>query len=272
MSLITITAGMGCGGLEIAKKVANELSLSLYDDRRFHEEAMNMGISQEELKGIDQKAPGLLDRLFGLNPEIYVNLMEAIIYRIASRGEGIILGHGAPFLLRDFDCALHVRINASDNHRIQHLMEERGKSQKAAERIIQKSDSDRRGFLQFAFHMDLNDPSLFDVIINRGKLGADWAAELIVNAAKSEEIRACSLGALEAMEKLSLVNKVEATMLKNNISLSDIHIEVPEMGVVSITGWLSPLMSEARLVEIIRSIPGVSDVKSEVSNLPGSEI
>jgi cytidylate kinase len=272
MALITLTAGMGCGGLEIAKKVSKELNVSLYDDARLQEEAIKMGISKEELKGMDEKAPGLLDRLFGRNPETYINLLEAIIYQISSRGEGVILGHGAPFLLRDFDCALHVRIHAPEIFRIQHLMEEGKLARKAAEKMITQSDSNRRGFLQFAFRMDLNDPSLYDVIINRGKLGADWAAELIVEATKSDEVRTCSLKALDAMEKLSLLNKVEAVILKHNISISDVHIEVPEMGVVHIEGWLSPLMSEARLIEIIKSVPGVSDVKSEMSNLPGSEI
>ena len=103
MSLITITTGIGCGGLEVAQLVADKLNLRLYDDEGLHEEASNMGLSPEELKGMDEKAPGLLDRLFGHNPETYLNFMEAVIYQVASRGEGIILGHGAPFLLRDFD-------------------------------------------------------------------------------------------------------------------------------------------------------------------------
>jgi cytidylate kinase len=272
MSLITITTGIGCGGLEVGQVVADKLNLRLYDDSGLHEEAINIGISSEDLKGLDEKAPGLLDRLFGHNPETYLNLMEAVIYQVASRGEGIIVGHGAPFLLRDFDCALHVRIYAPLAFRTQYLMAEKGLSQKAAERVIQKSDTERNGFLQFAFRMDLNDLSLYDVTVNRGKLGIDWAAELIMNAAQSEEIKACSLKALDAMENLALSNKVEAALLKNNISISDLHIQVPERGVVHIEGWLSPLVSEARVVEIIRGVPSVTSVKSEISNLPGSEI
>ncbi len=272
MSLITITTGMGCGGLEIARHVADELNLRLYDDRRLDEEAIKMGLSREDLKGMDEKAPGLLDRLFGHKPETYLDLMEAVIYKVASGGEGIILGHGAPFLLRDFDCSLHVRIYASETFRIQHLMEEQRIGQKTAEKIIQKNDSELKGFLQFAFHMDLNDPSLYDMTINRSKLGMDWAAELIIRAAQSQEIRACSVKALGAMEKLSLSKKVEAAILKNNISISDVHIEVPERGEVHIAGWLGPLVSEARLIEIIKAVPGVSDVKSEISPLPGAEI
>lgn len=272
MSLITITTGVGSGGLEVGQLVADKLNLRLYDDSGLHEEAIKMGVSSEELKGMDEKAPGLLDRLFGHNPETYLNLMEAVIYQVASRGEGIIVGHGAPFLLRDFDCALHVRIYAPIVFRIQSLMAEKGIGQKAAEGVIKKSDTERNGFLQFAFRMDLNDLSLYDVTVNRGKLGKDWAAELIVNAAQSEEIKACSLKALDSMENLSLSNKIEAALLKNNISISDLHIQVPERGVVHIEGWLSPLVSESRVVDIIKAVPGVTSVKSEISNLPGSEI
>jgi cytidylate kinase len=40
MSLITISEGVGCGGLAIAKRVANELNVELYDDRRLEQEAI----------------------------------------------------------------------------------------------------------------------------------------------------------------------------------------------------------------------------------------
>ena len=272
MALMTITTGIGCGGVTIAKRVADGLDLELYDDLKLQNEAVKMGISSEDLASLDEKAPGLLDRLFGQKPQTYLDLMEAIIYKVASHGEGIILGHGAPFLLRDFDCALHVRIYASEIFRIQNLMEEQGLGQKTAERIIQKKDSERNGFLQFAFNMDLDDPSLYDMTINRSQLGMDWAVELIIKAAQSEELKACSLDALGAMEKLSLSKKVEAAILKNNISISDVHIEVPERGVVRVAGFLSPMVSEARLIEIIKAVPGVSDVKSNISPLPGADI
>lgn len=38
--------------------------------------------------------------------------MEEVIYEGAEKGQGIILGHSSQLLLRDFRCALHVRIYA----------------------------------------------------------------------------------------------------------------------------------------------------------------
>ena len=56
------------------------------------------------------------------------------------------------------------------------LIGQQGASRKADEKMIHKSGSERRGFLQFAFHMDGNDPCLYALIINRDKLTTDSAA------------------------------------------------------------------------------------------------
>jgi len=60
MSLITITSGIGSGGMTIAQLVSNELKLNLYDDQRLQQEAVDIGISSEEVKGFDQKGSGTI--------------------------------------------------------------------------------------------------------------------------------------------------------------------------------------------------------------------
>jgi len=264
MSLITITSGIGCEEMTIARLVADALKLELYDDQRLQEKAIEMGLSSEGVKSLDEKAPGLFSRLLRRKPEIYLDLLEALVYEVARQGEGIIFGHGAQFLLRDFECALHVRIFSSKDPRIKHLMDQQGMTHEAAVKMIHKSDNERRGFLQFAFQMDWDDPSLYDLIINRDKLGADSAATLITGVAQSQVIKACSIAALDSMERRSLLKKVRSEILKNNISSLELHIEVPEKGVVQITGSINPLESEGRLLEVVKRVPGVAEVKSEI--------
>jgi cytidylate kinase len=264
MSLITITSGIGSGGLSIARSVSEKLELELYDDQRLQEEAVKVGISAEEMKSLDHKAPGFLNRLLNHRPDTYLDVMGAVIYEVASRGEGIILGHGAPWLLKDFGCALHVRLHASESSRIRNLMDQLGLSTEAAEKMIHKSDHQRKGFLQFTFHMDWDDPSLFDLIINQDKLGTDSSARLIADVAQSHMIKECSLTALDSMERLSLLERVEAAIVKNKISSQYFHIEVPEAGVVHITGSLNPLESKSHLLEVVKGVPGVEKVRSEV--------
>jgi cytidylate kinase len=268
MSLITITRCIGCGGMTIARNVAEGLKLELYDDQRLQEEAGKIGIQPEILKELDEKAPGLFNRLFSHKPEIYLYLLEAVIYEVARKGEGVILGHGAQLLLRDFNCALHVRIYGSRPFRIKHLMDQQGLSSEAAGKMIQKSDHERKGFLKFAFHKDWDDPSLYDLIINRDKLSAESTSMLIIEAAQSQEIKECSLTALDAMERMSLEKKIEAALIRNNISTTYFHIEVPKKGVVQVTGVTQYEETKDRALKVIKEISGVSEVISEVAVVP----
>ena len=268
MSLITITTGIACGGMATARCVAEELGMLLYDDDRLHKEAVEMGFSSEDMKSFDQTAPGLLTRLLKLRPPEYLDLMAAAVYEVARRGEGIICGNGAPYFLRDFGCALHLRIHASETFRIGRLMEQEKISNEDAMKLIEKGDSDMRGFMQFSFQMDWNDISLYDVIINVDKIGLDSAAAQVIAMAKTRQIQECSLTALETMEKLSLLKRVEASILKNNIHPQELFFEVPETGVVKITGLINPLHTVGDVLEIVRAVPGVKDVVCEAERHP----
>ena len=268
MSLVTITRSMGCGGSKIASMVADELKLELYDDQRLQQEAIKIGIRSEELKNLDEKAPGFFDYLRGHKPKAYLDLMEAVVYQVAERGKGIILGHGSQLLLRDFGCALHVRIYASESSRIRRLMTERGVSEETAKKLIHKSDHERRGFLRFAFHMDWNDLSLYDLVLNTEKMAEEGAANLIIAAAHSEKIQECSLTALEAMERLSLAKRIEAALLKHNINLVYYHIEVPEKGLAQIRGFTHSEEEKGILLNIVRQVSGVSSLDDEIAVIP----
>ena len=79
-------------------------------------------------------------------------------------------------------------------------------------------DAELKSFLDFLFQIDWNDLSLYDLVINVDKFGIDAAADSIVHLAEAEHIQECSLGALNAMEKLSLLKRVEAAFLKDNIN------------------------------------------------------
>jgi cytidylate kinase len=268
MSLITVTQNIGCGAIEIARQVAAELGLEVYDDHRLGERAVEMGIQPEELKKMAEKPPGVFSRMMSNKPEAYLDLLQAVVYEVARRGEGIIFGHGSQVLLRDFGCALHVRIFASESTRISTLIAQSGLDRAAAKKMIHKSDSEQRGFLRYSFHMDWNDPSLYDVVINRDKLSAASAARIIIETARSQEITACSRTALDSMERLSLVRKIQAEILKNNLEQDLVHIEVPEKGVAHVSGLAYSEEVKERFLKIVAQVEGVGEVRSNLNVIP----
>ena len=265
MALITITAGLGCGGPEIARRVADGVSVPLYNDEKIREESIAMGLSPKELGSLDEKAPGFFSRVLEFRPQSYLELLEAVVYEISHRGEGVIIGHGAQFLLRDFGCALHVRIHSSKENRIDSLRSSQGISHEAALKIIRADDSSKRGFMSYSFDMDWDSPGLYDLIVNKDKLGNDAAADLILSVARSEIINTCSLQALETMERYSLKKMVTTAVKKTSLSAKTIHVDVPETGVIILTGLINPLESKDDLLDAVRAVPGVTDVREDLA-------
>lgn len=268
MPLVTVSGGMGCGADKVARFVSENTKLPLYDDQKLQIEAMRLGLRSHELKGFDEKAPGFFDSLRGYNPELYVDLMESVIYEVSRSGNGIILGHGSQLLLREFGCALHVLVHASEDYRIKQVMARNGLSEKAAEKMISKSDSERRGFMRFAFRMDLDDMSLYDLVINPEKLGFEGAGRLVLGALELQAVKECSLTALETMERMALLKKVQAALLKEHFGSAQFNLDVPEKGVVHLFGFALDQERKSQMIAAVKKVAGVTKVKDDIGILP----
>ena len=146
---------------------------------------------------------------------------------------------------------------------------QQGLSREAALKLIRKRDQEQSGFFNFAFHLEMNDPSLYDLIIHTEKLDVDTASGLIIQAARSESIRTCSLNALEAMERLALEKKVHAALLESGMDMNTIIVEVSEKGTVHVYG-ISRSHEETQKIEAaVRRVPGVSKLVSGISVVTG---
>jgi cytidylate kinase len=260
MSLITISYNMGTDGLSIARRIADDLKLELYDDQRIQEMIVSLGIQAEDIKDLDEKEPGFFDRLLSRKPDIYLRFMDSAVYSVAQKGDGVIVGHGSQTLLQDFGCALHVLINNKTENRIKNLIEQEGMRRDAAEKVIRKSDNTLKGFFRFAYQREWDDPTIYDMVINTEKMGSETASRLIIEAARSEEMKACSLTAIDSMKRLSLAKKIEAELIRNDLYIQNLNIEVLENNAVNITGTALTAERKNRVLRIVKNMPEVSDV------------
>lgn len=190
--------------------------------------------------------------------------MQAVVYEVSRGGNGVLVGHGSQMLLKNFTCAFHVLIHSSKKLRIQNLLADRQLTPESAEKIIHKSDHNQKGFFRYAFNVAWDDPTLYDLIVNPGKMGLEVATALIVETSRSNGIRSCSLKALETMEMLSLERLINAALIKNDINLSQISLDVTTRGVASIGGFVHTESDRLRVIETVRAVPGVLEVKPEL--------
>lgn len=270
MPLITITQGIGCDGLAIAKQVAENLKIDLYDDSRLRDEASNMALHSKKLiLGFKEEAPSWFVRMMG-EPEIYINLIESAVFEAARRGEGIIIGHGSQVLLQDFGCAVHVLISATEEYRIGNLMRQIQIMRDAAKKLIHQSDKQNKEFFSYAFHGEWNDPSLYDLCINTGKIGIDNAVQLVIETAQYPEMTACNIRAIETIEQLSQIKRIETYLLELDLRPLGLKVTIPEKGVMHIAGIIHNPEDRQRIEDAAKSISGIKQVQMGVMLMPNA--
>ncbi|MDJ0721573.1 MAG: cytidylate kinase-like family protein [Desulfobacterales bacterium] len=268
MALVTISHNLGSRGADIARLTAAGLDVPLYDDRQMQAIALASGIHPDDLGGLDEKAPGFFDRVLSRRPDVYLDYMESVVYEMARRGSGVIVGHGSQMLLRDFDCALHVRVHARETLRAERIAQAQGIGKADARKLIAKADARQQGFFNFAFQKRWDDAALYDLVVNTGKLADAAAAAVIAAAANDQYVSECSLTALESMERLALVKRIEAELLKHEIDLQFLTIDIRDEARADISGLVFAPETVGAIAEIVRHVPGVRHVDSRVALMP----
>ena len=265
MPLITITDSFGTNGNKIAQKVAQNLGVGLFDDERLQSIVQETELSARTDYRFDRRVPGFWERIRSREPRVYLDIMEAAVYDIARKGEGVIIGHGSQMLLRDFSCAFHVRLLPDYNSRVENLVSNQGMKRDAAENIIAQYDKSQKAFFRYAFEIDIDTLSLYDLVINMGKLKERTITALIMNSIQSDDIQSCSLDALSSMTRLSIERKIHAELLENNIDISTLDIAVPEIDEADISGVAASQKEKDQIVEIVKSVEGINKVNANLS-------
>lgn len=112
--------------------------------------------------------------------------------------------------------------------------------------------------------MDYNDPILYDLIINTGKIGVEQAAIQIISLACSDVIKSCSLKDLGAMERLHLEKKIQAKLIRRSIFTSTVIIKVHENNVVNIRGMAMDDEERDKIIRTVEALPEISKVEDKI--------
>ena len=269
MYFITISEMLGTNGEKIARKVAEELKYTFYGTEELFAAAAAMGSLSNANKS-DEKVPGLFERLFSDKPKIYLDRLQSVIYEVAKKGNAVFFGRGGKFLLRSFDCALHILVTGSIEKRIQRVMEEKQVGREVAEKIISHSDHDKRAFIRFAYDEDMLNPQLYDLVLNMDKLSIDPAVKMIVRAAKSDEIKSCGIDSVQLLGKLSLYRKLDSLLLEAGFTSAHIFFTVEETNSVRLFGMVNSAGEKEAIENLVKRIKEIKNIKNELTVITGS--
>jgi Cytidylate kinase-like family len=125
-----------------------------------------------------------LDSLFGQQPTSWalVKKTAETILHLAEMGNVVIIGRGANVITASLDNAIHVRLVGSLERRIEHLMDYRQLSLAEAKEYASTEELGRARYVKKYYSADIEDPLLYDLLINTDRVPYEEAGALIAEA------------------------------------------------------------------------------------------
>ena len=189
--VITVTGQHGAGDAELARKLATDLGLDLFDREIIHRIADSTHLSERVVSSLDEKDREVLtDWLAAISSRTYLSPAEyrfhlsRTVGAVAHHGGAVILGRGAHLILGQGE-ALRVLVVAPMERRVRAVMEREGLAEREAQRRIVAVEADRKAFLMKHFHADFADSATFDLVANTAVLGVDGTCSAIRAAVAS---------------------------------------------------------------------------------------
>jgi cytidylate kinase len=181
--IVTIEREYGCGAGEIACTLAGRLGWKLWDQSIAEEIAKVANVDCSAVQRCEERVDSRFQRLAkiflrgsyersmalsGSEPfdtDRMVALGKEVMEKIAATGNGVIVGRGAPYFLREHPGIFHVFLYAPRGEKLQRL-QRLGKSSQEAEELVDTVDHDRITFIKHYFNADWPTRSLYHLMIN----------------------------------------------------------------------------------------------------------
>ncbi len=183
IKIVTIEREYGCGGGEIAQRLAEHLGWKLWDHLLTEEIARLANCSQAAVEQREERTDPLYYRLFKsflrgsyegsinahklnlVDSENILKMTERVVQHAASKGDSVIVGRGSQLFLKDRADTLRVFLYAPRENKVRRLLS-RGKSEREARELVDTVDRERAGFIEKYFHVAWPDRALYHVMIN----------------------------------------------------------------------------------------------------------
>ncbi len=184
-TIIAISREFGSEGHEIARIIAEDLGLKLYDRSMLDEMADNMGIKVEVLEKHDEKPRNFfLTRTVGK----YTNSMEEIVADMqfefikekADSGESfVIVGRCADSVLRGMEGLITIFVIGTKEAKVKHVMEKFNMNE--SEALIKMARHDKKRSQYHNRHSDgkWGDSRFYDLCINSSLLGVQGTVKIL---------------------------------------------------------------------------------------------
>jgi cytidylate kinase len=183
INIITIEREYGCGGGEIARKLADQLGWKLWDQLLTDEIARLAHCEHREVERREERVDPLYYRLLKsvlrgsfegslnvhrlklLDADAVFRITKQVVQKAAASGNCVIVGRGSQHFLEDRSNTLRIFLYAPKEEKKRRLIAETV-SEADAEELVNTVDGERAAFIEKYFHMKWPNPPLYHAMLN----------------------------------------------------------------------------------------------------------
>lgn len=206
IKIVTIEREYGCGGGEIAQRLATELGWKLWDQSLTEEIAKMAECPKAIIEVREERTDPLYYRLFKsflrgsyegslnayklkvVDSESIARFTQRVVEKAAAAGNSVIVGRGSQHFLRDRPDTLRVFLYAPRDAKVGRLLA-RGKTESEAEQLVDSVDHERADFIQKYFNVEWPNRAIYHTMINTA-IGDEAVVRTITDFAKILEAAA----------------------------------------------------------------------------------
>lgn len=193
--LVTISREFGSGGRIIGKLLAEKLNVPFYDKEVIEMAASESGFSEELMENAELKAKnsfayslssaanfsdGIGVNGLSVNEKLFLAQFQ-VIKEIGERGEGVIIGRCADYVLEDIPGVTNAFIYGEYEDRVKRAVEKYGVDKREADRIVSSYDKARENYYNYHTSRKWGEYRNYNLSIDSSYISEEEAANLIAD-------------------------------------------------------------------------------------------
>jgi cytidylate kinase len=190
---VALSREAGARGTTIAHKLGELLGWQVFDQEMLDYLIVNDAGRTQLLDDLSDGARAWVEARYrklrddrGLQTDSDTESLIRLVLAVAARGDAVIVGRGAGFLL-PAETTLHVRIVSSFDARVSFLAEALRMTREEAAEEVRARDERRARYLTRSLLCNPGDPTVYDLIVNSGRLGVEGTAQFIGWAVRTKQ-------------------------------------------------------------------------------------
>jgi cytidylate kinase len=259
---------MGAGGPEIGMALGQKCGYRYVDQELLQDAGRRYGLAEERLSHLDESKPTIFER-FDAETRHHITVLQTTLLELAELDNAVFMRGGGQWLLRGVPHVLRVRLIAPFEHRVKQwikrvaAMTGETPNQRAAADFVRRDDTEKAGRMRYLYEVDINDPMLYELILNTERVTYDAAVEMIHTVVRRPEMATTDAGR-RLVASRALASRVQVALATNpETRRYRITVEAQD-GVVTLEGTAAL----DRAVEVARTVPGVKDVRTQQLEIP----